>query len=216
MNSGTDIFYKQVKINELEGVVKTHQAAFKDYFLTNLGDKFLFRFYKEFLEDKDTIAIGAYVQEKLVGFILCSKNKNHVMDKFYQKNFWFIIRNVIIQTLKMNKIIISGLISRFKLGIGVIKSLLFPNNIQPDANNTEISTAHNTRLLSIAVLPQYQGTGASKGMMSFFHNYLMEDNVNAVGLSVKKENTRAIKFYEKMGWQVEKKERNAIYFVKTF
>lgn len=216
MNAGTDISYKEIKINDLDAMVETHKAAFKEYFLTNLGDKFLYRFYKAYLDDKGTIAIGAYDQEKLVGFILCTKNKSQVMDNFYKDNLFFMINNVVLQVLKMNKVIISGLKSRFKIGVNVITSLVFPKKTQPEPENKKTSIAEDTRLLSIAVLPQYQGTGLSKGMMTFFHNFLIENNIDAVGLSVKSGNTRAIKFYEKMGWDVEWTEKETMYFVKTF
>jgi ribosomal protein S18 acetylase RimI-like enzyme len=209
MISAQSISYKHIDTTALEEVVQTHKAAFPDYFLTNLGDKFLAKFYRTFLEDENTIAIGAFDQDKLVGFILCSKNKSEVMKKFYQNNFTFIILSILIQVLKMNKIIISGLLSRCKMGIGFVKSLLFPEkSLQTEGTNV--------RLLSIAVLPEYKGTGTSKGMMNYFHNHLQENNIKAVGLSVKKDNSRAISFYEKMGWITEKEDKNAIYFVKVF
>lgn len=212
----TKISYKLIGPEELDAIVHTHKTAFQDYFLTNLGDEFLSRFYRTFLEDKGTIAVGAFDGDKLAGFILCSKNKNEVMKKFYQNHFLFILFSIVLQTVKLNKIIITGLLSRCKAGMGIMKSLFFPDKSLPAEENHGDLSAANVRLLSIAVLPEYKGTGAAKGMMNFFHNYLQENNIPAVGLSVKKDNLRAISFYEKMGWTTQTEDKHAIYFIKTF
>lgn len=209
-----NITYKKVNAHSLDEFVKIHIASFKDYFLTNLGEKFLYRFYREFLEDKDTVAIAAFDMDKMIGFILCTKNKTRVMGNLYQRNLGLLAGSIMMQVLKLNKVIIKGLFSR----LGVIKSIvkiLFSKVMDSNKRNAGSNPVENIRLLSIAVDPQYRGTGVSEGLMSYFHHSLLEENVHAVGLSVNRGNGRAIGFYNKMGWRFEREEKNSIYLTKT-
>lgn len=210
MNSGENIVVTAIHHNHLEGIVRTHKKAFEDYFLTNLGDEFLQRYYSAFLEDGQTIAIGAFAGEELVGFILCSKNKGPVMGNFFRKNLGFIISSLIKQLLLGNKVIRAGIFSRIKTGMKVIQSLLIPKKNDSEKNQK------NPRLLSIGVLPQFQGKGISTKMMASLHEQLQEEQIQSVGLSVIKGNDRAIHFYKKMGWHIEKTEKQTVYFVKNF
>lgn len=209
-----NFIYKKVNINELEGIVEIHKTAFKAYFLTNLGEEFLYSYYGELLNHNETIAIGAYDQEKLCGFIVGMKNDKIVMKDFYYNNLGLLMRSILIQLFKGNKVIWRGLFARLKVAKAVFGLFVSKNVGDNSKNAISGSIAENTRLLSIAVLPQCCGTGISEGMMSFFLDSLKEDKVNAIGLSVKRENKRAISFYQKMLWQIEREEKNTLYFIK--
>ena len=52
-------------------------------------------------------------------------------------------------------------------------------------------------------------------MEKYFCNKLKEKNVITVGLSVKKENIRAINFYKKCKYEIEKEEKESIYYIKN-
>ena len=71
------------------------------------------------------------------------------------------------------------------------------------------------RLLSIAISPEAQGKGVSKELIDFFENHLINNNIYFYGLSVKKGNNRAIKFYEKNNFKIEYEKKDGISFVKT-
>lgn len=51
-------------------------------------------------------------------------------------------------------------------------------------------------------------------MENFFCKKLLEKGIKKVGLSVIKDNERAISFYKKCGYNIEKKEDGVIYFIK--
>ena len=70
------------------------------------------------------------------------------------------------------------------------------------------------RLLSIAVDPNERGNNTAFEMEKYFCNKLKEKNVITVGLSVKKENIRAINFYKKCKYEVENKKKRTIYYIK--
>lgn len=70
------------------------------------------------------------------------------------------------------------------------------------------------RLLSIAVSRDAQRQNIAYSMEKFFCGELLKKNIKEVGLSVKKDNNRAINFYKKCGYQIEKEEEKNIYFIK--
>ena len=70
------------------------------------------------------------------------------------------------------------------------------------------------RLLSIAVKSDIQSHGIGHQMVEFFENTLIYRGISCYGLSVKSENIRAIKFYEKYGFVLEKEISGSKYFRK--
>lgn len=52
-------------------------------------------------------------------------------------------------------------------------------------------------------------------MEKYFCEELLKVGIEEVGLSVKKENIRAIKFYEKCEYLIEKNEKELIYYIKN-
>ena len=70
------------------------------------------------------------------------------------------------------------------------------------------------RLLSIAIKREERGNDVAYQMENFFCKKLLEKGIRKVGLSVIKDNERAISFYKKCGYNIEKKEDGVIYFIK--
>lgn len=69
--------------------------------------------------------------------------------------------------------------------------------------------------LHIDILPEGQGQGMGKKLMETFINKLIEMKVPALHLEVGKKNINAIKFYEKIGFQIIKEfEWSIAYGVK--
>ena len=56
------------------------------------------------------------------------------------------------------------------------------------------------RLIGIAVVPAYQGTGVTTQILEEYERQLRAVGHKRVGLSVESSNRRAIAFYRKNGW----------------
>ena len=67
----------------------------------------------------------------------------------------------------------------------------------------------------IGVHPQYRGKGVFEMLMQEFEKQAIEMGILKMVLSVKKENTRAIKAYNKAGWEIFKEHENVIEMMKT-
>jgi ribosomal protein S18 acetylase RimI-like enzyme len=70
-------------------------------------------------------------------------------------------------------------------------------------------------LVVIAVHPHYRGTGIAQQLMNEFENRVRQYNQNEVVLSVKKDNGRAIKAYQKFGLKI-KEEHAQTYVMNKF
>lgn len=71
------------------------------------------------------------------------------------------------------------------------------------------------RLLSIAVHPDFQGSGAAKAVADAFEAGVRANGHDRIGLSVHADNPRAIAFYLKTGWSVAYKGTAGWWFEKA-
>ena len=56
-------------------------------------------------------------------------------------------------------------------------------------------------IISIAVDPAYRRRGVAEAMMHFIEKMLKEKGITSLNLSVHRDNSPAVRFYEKMGWE---------------
>lgn len=71
-------------------------------------------------------------------------------------------------------------------------------------------------LVVIGVHPNYRGTGIFDELMHYFFNRARELSNEGAKLSVKKNNIRAIKAYEKFGWVVKEELNDTLVLVHYF
>ena len=69
--------------------------------------------------------------------------------------------------------------------------------------------------LNVLVHPRVQGKGVAQLLNDFFETRAVVDGFSSYTLSVKKNNARAIGFYQKSGFVVEHETKNAFYFLKN-
>lgn len=119
---------------------------------------------------------------------------------------------MIFELLKLNKNLWNGIFQRvFFIKEAIISK--FRKNIKSEERI--IQNKKSYRLLSIAVNPKIKGKNIAVEMEKYFCEELLKVGIEEVGLSVKKENIRAIKFYEKCEYLIEKNEKELIYYIKN-
>jgi ribosomal protein S18 acetylase RimI-like enzyme len=70
------------------------------------------------------------------------------------------------------------------------------------------------RLLSIATDASSQSKGVGKQLLNALEDELKGSGFNSYGLSVRLDNPRAVQFYRRNGFAVEKEQPDALYFKK--
>lgn len=81
------ISLRTININETIQISNIHQSAFQNFFLTSLGHNFLCAFYKSIIKSDNSIAIGAYEDNLLIGFAIGAKSKEGFYTQILKSNF---------------------------------------------------------------------------------------------------------------------------------
>ena len=68
---------------------------------------------------------------------------------------------------------------------------------------------------SISIIPEYQGTGISQKLIGFSIEHARKKGMKYVKLEVNRSNARAIKFYERNGFNIESAGDNSLLMIKS-
>ncbi len=189
--------------SDLPAVALLHVAAFPNSALTKLGVEAVRRYYEwQLIGPHDVDALGAFHNDRLVGFCFAGIFRG-AMSGFLQKNWLFLTGCVLIRPwLILNPIFRE----RTTLAIRILRRLLRQLiRRRPKALNQ--SSFHSSKpsksygILSIAVDPAYQGSGIGRMLMECSEAIARERGFSEMDLTVDPQNEKAIRFYERLGWE---------------
>jgi len=194
--------------SDLDEIAKIHKESYpEDHFLNELGLFLINKFYKSFLK-YPTIFLVCIKCKKICGFILGLES--HILTKakhdFIKENQRGLVVCVIHRIFSIKFIL--KFLPRF---INLIKDLLYKRLKQ---RNTSTSSENFFILLSIAASNEVRGRGVANFLLDNFEKKLKEDDVKKYALSVRKSNLRAVKFYKKKNFYIEKENKTKIYMCK--
>jgi hypothetical protein len=175
---------KKLSVNEVEAVAKLHQKAFSNFFLTKLGYKFLVEFYKSILNNSDSINIGLFDNESLIGFAVGSKR-----DKSFYKN---VLKNNFI------KLGFSAFLPLISNPINIVRLLTSFTSI----SKSNVDNVDNAVLLSICIDPNCGSKGYGKILLKEFEKIAFEYS-NIITLTTDAEDNDYVKsFYVKNEYEL--------------
>lgn len=195
--------------SDLEAIVALHLRAFPDYFLSHLGATFLHHFYSEFVEQRHSYGFVALNEEQIVGLVMGVADSAAHYRRFYRRHAINLIP-IVVSRLVTDNYVRKNFRSRLPH-----LSILFRSFLQSrQASSTYSARAEGipARLLSIAVDSDYRGQGIADELVRYLCDAMHRNGIERVGLSVLKNNSRAVAFYEKTGWQREKTTPQGIYY----
>jgi len=190
-SSGSQFIICEVRPEHIGMVAGVHREAFGDSFLTMLGRGAVRRYY-ELLRNGpyEQSSFVALSEGKVVGFCF-SGIFTGATSTYLKKHLLYVSAMVMIRPgLVFNSLFFR----RVKTGL----SLLMPAK-RPGAGKADKDVAE-WRILAIAVSPGCQGSGAAKMLMDISERSAREKGHKRIGLTVKNDNSRAIRFYEKLGY----------------
>lgn len=179
----------------LSGIADVHYGAYSKEHFTSCFDKGLLEGYYKLLIQNSNISVVAVEDEVVVGFIVAGYSVGRGVSQFIKDN-----RASIIKVFLKNPRFIcekARSIAVSKLARDVISHPIAP-----------------FRLMSISVRSGVQSRGVGSALLHFFESSLLESNIPDYGLSVRKKNDRAIEFYIRNGFAVQKETRDSLYFYK--
>jgi len=182
---------------DLELVAALHARAFPDAALTAFGPETLRRYYRWLSEGPhDAALMLAWHDDRLVGF--CAAG-------------WF--RGAVREFLRANRLYLAGRVLRHpsllrtslvreRIVLAMRLTLRFSRLRLPRAQAAAVpQDARRVGVLSIATDPEVRGNGAGRALMLEAEARARREGYDAMGLTVHPDNTRAVTFYEQLGWE---------------
>ncbi len=202
----------------VDEVATLHLQAMRGYFLSELGERVLRRFYAEFCRhpyDYGVVAIGR-TTGRLAAFVVGTSDSAAHFRSFYRRNALLLAGEVAIAAVR-RAAVRRGLLRRLRhllfAGLAVVRwHRPVASAPGPPRGPDRVCPV---RLLSIAVAPDCQGTGVSGLVALRFEEVLRQAGFTRVGLSVHGDNDRAIAFYRKSGWQETYRSEAGLWFEKS-
>lgn len=169
---------------DIETIVRVHEAAFPDFFLTKLGTYFLKLYYNSVMRHKDGVLLVCKMDGKTIG--LCAGtvlsagfNTRIIKDNLFHFGW---------ESIKI-------LFSKPKALIHLMKNMSKEDSSAGDDGNY-------AELLSIAVDPKVQRSGAGKAMLLKLEKVIKEKGGERLSLTTDYEdNEKAIGFYKSLGYE---------------
>lgn len=182
-------------VSDLPGIVRCHLTAFPGQPMTELGPRWLAALYRYYLNHPEGVTVVAVNPERgVVGFVV--GGGPDIRDQF--------IRGA---RYRFAPVILWRTLTRPVIRRRLIGRLLSCFHRQADGGSQDAAHREAARrgvrlgtLLSIAVLPEVQGTGAAGKLVAAFCDTSRRQGFGYLELGVYTSNTRAIAFYHKLGW----------------
>ena len=176
---------RKIEKHEINQVVSIHKKAFNDFFLTQLGDDFLWHYYYSVSNNKNGILIGYYNDEKILGFSCAT-----YLSRGFHKNL--VKENLLRFGIIGIKLIFTKPGSLLRILKNFSKS---DKSINDDGNYAE--------LLSIGVDPNIQGSGIGKQLHTELERQLILNGIKLLSLTTDfYKNDKTIGFYKSLGYEI--------------
>lgn len=171
---------------DVPAMVLVHQAGFPGFFLSFLGPRFLRELYTALLEDPDGIGFVASGPADISGFVVGTAQPAGFYRRLLQQSWWrFAIASV------------PSVLRRPSIMPRLLRALSMP----------EQAAQHVGRgtLMSIAVLPQFQGGGIGQTLVRAFLEEASHRRLHQVDLTTdRNDNDAANRFYQQLGFTCER------------
>jgi len=181
----TTLHIRKIENKDIPSLVKVHEMSFQQFFLTELGSKFLAHFYRSVNKHSLGVLTGIFDGEQMIGFAAATK----ISAGFYKK---LVMSFPLVYGIEALKLLF--------LNRKALKRLI--QNLTKKNDNYE-DDGRYAELLSIAILPDKQGIGAGKQLLVDLENRLSNDGVSQLALTTDmNENEKTVSFYQGLQYKM--------------
>lgn len=182
--------------NYLGGVADVHYGAYsKRHFTSCFNKNLLAEYYRYLIDDCDIALVHLDGRGVVDGFLVAGENVSKGVERFVSAH-----RKAVVLALLMHPVFL------VEKAIYILKAQL--------KKEKRVHGIAKFRLMSIAVSSNQQSKGVGAAMLDYFEDWLRSKNISMYGLSVRKENQRAISFYVRNGFVLEKETKDSVYYRK--
>lgn len=191
---------RPLSLGDLDAVVRVHRQAFPDSAVTLLGPQVVDRYYRwQFIGSHPSpFAAGSWRNGELVGFVFGGLRREAVTG--YARRFLpMILLGAITHPRGLRALAGPKLASVLRLMFRQTRSASIAAS-RP-AGAASLPGGPSFGILSIAVSPTARGSGVADDLMSAAESAAIRRGFELMNLTVNPDNRRAIRFYERLGWE---------------
>ena len=180
------LIIRQATQQDIADIVVIHCDAFKDFFLTSLGEHFLITYYSCFIGSSETVTLCAEDDGKLVGFSAATSVCKGFNGRLIKNNAF--------------RFVLVGIKMLFTSPTALIRLM---KNFTKKSSKVDDNEDYG-ELYSIGVSSKYQSKGVGKSLMTSTE-LIIYSNSGVKRLSLTTDyynNESAIAFYQKCGYQI--------------
>ena len=82
---------RPILLTDITNIAILHVQSFPDYFLSHLGQSFLERYYREFVDSQNSYGFVAEDGTELVGLVVGVTHGDVFYKRFYKRNFFALL-----------------------------------------------------------------------------------------------------------------------------
>lgn len=185
--TGAAATIRAAKLEDISETIAVHKAAFPGFFLTMLGNQFLYELYRGFWQDPASIWLVANHNSRVIGFVVGTTEPAGFFKRLLIRRWHaFILAGAAVffrHSLQIARRFLAALVYRGEKPQGMDKAAL---------------------LSSIGVSPQYAGRGVGMALVENFCQEAFSRGANHVYLLTDyADNDAANRFYVKCGFSLE-------------
>lgn len=179
------VVIREAVLGDVAAIVRIHKEAFKDFFLTSLGEKFLSVYYSTFINSSEGVVFCAIKDSKIVGFSACSyKSKGF--------NLNLIKKNIFKYSIEAVRLLFTA--------PGAVLRLVKNLNKESDVAGVKDDGSY-AELYSIAVAPNCQGAGVGRLLLTVTESDVRGHNSRVSLTTDYYNNEKTIGFYHSLGYK---------------
>lgn len=187
----------------IPGMAKCHIKSFPGRFMTEMGYHWLCALYRFFIRQNGSICqVAVDTDDKVIGQVV--GGDPHIRDEFLSTAL-FRYTHIIFWKFLSKRLVRRVLIQELARKLHRKNTAALSKNTQ--SSNSKIRSGN---LLSICVLPDCEGTGIGGKLIESFQLACKTEGYQRLTLSVLSNNSRAVAFYKKHGWQQSGKSGESI------
>lgn len=192
--SVAELALERLRRDDLPAVAAIHMRAFTDSAITAFGAEAVRRYYAWLLDGPhDAALVGARQAGRLVGFCAAGVFRG-AMNGYLRAN-----RRYLALRVATHPSLLASPLIRDRIGYALRVTLQYSRVAR--ATKTAPPSAPRFGVLAIATDPTVRGHGAGRALMIEAEQRARTAGHPRMLLTVNVENTRAIAFYEQLGWQ---------------
>lgn len=191
------ILIRKINQQDIPAIAAIHKEAYpSDHFSSKYNLRMLQAYYSEICRGGKFSLVVTDAVDCVIGYLIADYIKNIKKAKsiFLGKKF-FPIAFLLLKYSNFLSILLKE----------KVKNLFSGENFKSKAE---------MRLISLAVSPEHQNRSLGSLLLGAFENQLKIHNINSYGLSVRKSNEKAIRFYRKHGFVEESSGPQLISLIK--